>query len=110
MIADQIRWLKARVAGDGGKLIIVFVPPRESFDETARYSTRMRSDQALPHALKALGVKESIPYIDLSPAFRLYLETTGESLYYKKDIHLRAEGYRLMARTIAEYVVKSGII
>jgi hypothetical protein len=80
------------------KTTIVIVIP-ERFDlETATYSIRRR----------LMDEMQDLPSLRLFPTFKA--AGSADTLYYRNDSHLKAEGHRVIGRAIFEYLIQNKMI
>jgi lysophospholipase L1-like esterase len=69
-----------------------------------------RYDPDRPNALfRALFERHGVPVLDLTGPFRQAIRE-GKEIYYPIDQHLRPEGYDLLARQAADFLMEKGIL
>ncbi|MCP4004501.1 MAG: hypothetical protein GY725_09930 [bacterium] len=105
MIADQLMWLRNEVEGRDAHLIAVLIPAREAIDaETAEHPAAMQS-RLLSGMLLKLRERTDLDVLDLETEIRAATADSASPLYFDSDIHLRAEGYQLVADEVAKRVL-----
>lgn len=110
LMSAEVRWLNNRARQDDSRLVVVFVPGRESiYASSAPWAddARWRS-KAMVEALSNCCAEDQIPFIDLSPQLR---ERSSETLYYDGlDTHPTPNGYRAIAEIIGGFLVDQKIV
>jgi SGNH hydrolase-like domain, acetyltransferase AlgX len=114
-----------RAVGEWGRLatnqrsdrvIAVLVPSLLQVDDEAWKRSLARFgldpshyDQTLPTTLfRDIFQRHGVPVLDLTRPFRQAMGV-GQQVYYPIDQHLTPEGYELMARLVADFLVRNGL-
>ena len=99
---------------DSGARFMVFYIPMEGQLLMGKYSVHVYSSaQNLPFnrdfnfLLKEFCEKEKIPYLDLQDDFQLHSE---KMLYLETDGHLTKTGHRVVAYSLAEFIIKNNLL
>ncbi len=108
--------LRERVEGDGGHLLVVYVPSRMEVSDRDWDLTRITYgireeewDRALVgRQLAALGRARGFPVLDLTPALRRVARGALGGPYYVYDGHWNATGQRVAAEEIATLLKAQG--
>ncbi|HYG61370.1 MAG TPA: hypothetical protein VEL74_02210 [Thermoanaerobaculia bacterium] len=109
-VAEWVRAASAR----GDRVMAVLVPSLLQVDDEAwRQSLARfgldssRLDQDRPTLLfRDIFQRHGVPVLDLTRPFRQAMGV-GQRVYYPIDQHLTPEGYELMARLVADFLVKN---
>ena len=112
--------LRDEVTGRGGQLVVVIIgaPEQvypEQWQQTIARNPAMQSlswNLDAPNRwLDAFLTKEDIPHLDLLPVFReAASQPNAPALHFRHDQHWTAEGHRLAAKTIYEFLVNNELI
>ncbi|MBN2370438.1 MAG: SGNH/GDSL hydrolase family protein [Vicinamibacteria bacterium] len=105
--------LKAEIAADGSRLIVLYVPARfevndEVWDLTRRryrLGSRWRRTSVV-YRLRGICSTLGVPLVDTSETMR-ESEAAGHPAYYSRDVHWNAEGNRLAALALESSVRKA---
>lgn len=96
LVYQNLERLLAHTEALGARLAIVMIPFREQLTDL-----RPGLDPfAYSRRIAAWGAERDVPVIDSLPAFRAH--PSPRSLYWQKDAHCTAAGYRLIGETLAE--------
>lgn len=109
--------LKREVASDESKLIVFYVPPSAAIYDEEWQATKTKfgisdSDWSIHQAakeLKAVCDRNDIDFIDPTSRFLVEAERLREQdslLYFPHDGHWNANGHRLSAEILADYVTR----
>ena len=107
--------LKQEVASSGGRLLIFYVPSRESYDAESWGAAQRKyglsgKDWDPEHpalGLKAICKRHGMDFLDPTEQFKTEarkLEMESKRLNFLKDGHWTSEGHRLTGEILAEYV------
>lgn len=110
LMAAEVRWLRDHVLWDNSKLLVVFVPSRESiYSSTAPWAEDIRwKSKAIIETLAEGCAKDQIPFVDLTPQLKA---RSSEILYYDGlDTHPTPAGYRNIAGLIAQSLTDQKLI
>jgi hypothetical protein len=98
---------------EGATFVLLMLPSKE---QTYRHLLTSADLQAAEQGLDAMNRLVSqlcdqtrLRCLDLTPAF-MERARTGERLYFRVDGHWNAEGHRLAAQTIYDYLVKNRLL
>ena len=98
------------------RLIILLIPSKTQtywhlLEEQAPPGLE-RQLNSMNDLVKQLCAEHGIQYLDLTPLFRRQAQqaATGQLLYFRRDAHWNAEGHRLAAQTIYDYLVKNRLL
>ena len=112
-----VRALRQEVESRGGQMVVILVPARqeENPDSWAmiveRYNLPAGWDPARPTERFAdMLAAEGIPYLDMRPSRRAYVEATGHPLSFSRDGHWNAEGHCVAAVAIQNWLIAEGWI
>ncbi len=98
------------VEKNGGKLIIVVVPPKEEVYRalTEPFMGKVALDAVAEPRLRLLAFcqAQSLTCLDLLPRLQ---EQASSQLYYPADQHLNAQGNRVAAEAIGEFLQAQGL-
>jgi hypothetical protein len=92
------------------RFIVAMIPERNQvyIDEEAPHRAL---DLDKPQRIFAeFFTRSGIEYIDLLPAVRAAAARTDEELYYRRDSHFKAPGYRAVGEEIARYLTVHGAL
>jgi lysophospholipase L1-like esterase len=106
----EIRWLDDQVRQDSGRLVVVFIPNRESiYSSSHPRAERIRwKSEAIVAALGQSCARDKIIFMDLTPKLE---ERKSEALYYDGlDTHPTPDGYRNIAELIAKLLIDQRIV
>lgn len=107
--------LKEKVASSGGRLLVFYVPSRESYDAKSWSAAKKKyglSDEDWDFErpileLEAICKRRSIDFLNPTEQFKMEaqkLRLTSKTLHFFKDGHWTSEGHRLAGEILAEYV------
>ena len=107
----QVLQFKSITDAHGVRLIVAIIPALQSVERSALEGSLATSiyetddfDLDRPYgAIASLAQQSGIEFINPTAAFRA-AESLGIRLYLKGDMHFNAEGHRLFAKTIADYL------
>ena len=94
---SHLRQLFAKIRGSGAELALMAVPSKE---RTVHPELR-RGEPRFPDKVREWADDNSIPYIDLTPAFYAAADD-GTEMFLQRDIHFTANGHKLVAELLAE--------
>jgi hypothetical protein len=94
-----LKALDQRVRGQGGHMLIVLLPSKES---VYLPPSRKPDDDPLHHVYAALQA-QGLEYLDVTPRFR-ERAAAGEMLFFEVDGHPNGTGYALIAETVVEHL------
>jgi len=100
---SNIQAFKTLADKNHSKLLVVFIPVRESV--TATSTGPLFADWHTETYLKQHG----IAYIDLLPALR-EVDPSGAVLYWQNDVHLAPAGDALVGSIVSEYIKRQGLL
>lgn len=104
ILEGEIAWLDQRTKKNGARLLVVFIPSRESVytaDSPWRASVQHRSN-LIRRALAKVCKMHSVPYQDLTGVIRAAAKSTRDALYYSGlDTHPTPSGYAVIASRIS---------
>ena len=95
--------LRAEVAEDGGRFVIVLVPSKEELYGAEALPEVLRTVQEM----KAELASRQLPVLDLYPAFRRL--GRDRSPFYRADMHLNEFGNQIVADAIGRWIVDEKI-
>jgi len=109
--------LNEAVTSAGARLLVFYVPNRAAIYEDAMRATKQLYGlhdgewdlDKVGKDLQAVCTRLQIPCINPTQRFRLEalrLQRSGRRLYYRHDAHWNAEGHRLAAQILCEYIEK----
>jgi lysophospholipase L1-like esterase len=110
LMSAEVRWLNQHARADNARLVVVFVPSRESiYVSTAPWADDIRwKSQAMTETLSSSCARDQIPFLDLSSQLK---ERSAETLYYDGlDTHPTPKGYDAIAEIVASFLVERKII
>ena len=99
LVVEQIRRINESCLVDGTRIVVLLQPGKEEVYRPADDQEYLDSTVAFRKSLEELG----IDYINASLAFREQAEL-GHILFFPTDGHPNAEGYRLLADLVSNYV------
>ncbi len=113
-VETKLGELKALADREGVRLIVVAIPARQTIEAVSFRKMIARSifepddfDLDKPYRrLAAFAQKEGIEFLNPVGRFRAS-PLKEEGLYLKRDIHLSPAGHELLARVIADYIVRT---
>ncbi len=107
LLAGEVEWLDKKVRSSGARLIVVFVPFRESvYGQTPTTNRVVRESLAMVETLSGVCAKNSIPFHDLTSEMRTAAATAQQPLFYTKyDAHPTPLGYQLIADLVSPMVL-----
>ncbi|MFB0534945.1 MAG: SGNH/GDSL hydrolase family protein [Anaerolineae bacterium] len=98
------------------QLFVCYLPEQNQVSDSQWNQMALRSGEASSYdrerpnyLLGELCARHGIPYLDLTPAFRQHIAAGGPYPYFPVNAHLNAEGNRLAAQLIYEYLVEQGL-
>jgi hypothetical protein len=110
---DAILRTRDIVRGNSGQFVIVLLPAKEEVYRTVTepYMGAETLDAlAEPRErLMAFCAAQGIACFDATPALQA-IASTGVHLFWPDDLHLNAEGNRVLAAAIASYLAEQGIV
>ncbi|GIV01054.1 MAG: hypothetical protein KatS3mg014_2669 [Actinomycetota bacterium] len=103
-----LRFLRSEVERQGGRLVLLYIPPPEEVDPSCWREVVTRGvrstapmDSGLPErTLRAIAVEEGIAFFSLLPVFRA---ASHEPIYFETDNHWTALGQALAAEAFAPW-------
>ncbi|MCP5059286.1 MAG: hypothetical protein GY937_21490 [bacterium] len=96
IVYENLERLQAHTEAQGARLAIAMIPFREQLTEL-----RPGLDAfAYARRITAWATPRGVPVIDTLPAFRAH--PSPQDLFWQKDAHCTAAGYRLVGETLAE--------
>ena len=113
MMAAEVSWLRKQVQSAGGRLVVVFVPFRESiYSSQAPWADDIRwKSEAIVETLRKECSQEAIPFKDLTSWMQAQALHLRQPLYYKgTELHPNPTGYRVIAEAIASFLIAEGMI
>ena len=100
-VVERIRKINKSCLVDGTRIVVLLQPGKEEVYQLADDQEYLDSTVAFRKSLEELG----IDYIDASLAFRKQAKL-GKILFFPTDGHPNAEGYRLLADLVSNYVTQ----
>ena len=107
-IGAEIRWLRSRVERTGANLLVVFVPSRDELPGGAEDSPEVALARRLELRMRQEARADTIPFLDLTDVITPQLGPRSASLYFKRDDHMRPEGYHLIGEAIGRFLLAGG--
>ena len=112
LLQAEVRWLRERVARDGARLAVVFLPFRDGIYATQGWwadELRWKS-RAVSEALRAVCAEESLPFKDVTPDLVALAGSGAAALYHEgADTHPTPAGYRAIADSVAALLIGSAL-
>jgi lysophospholipase L1-like esterase len=107
LLAGEVEWLDKNVRSSGARLIVVFVPFRETvYGHTPTTNRVVRESLAMVETLSGVCAKNGIPFHDLTSEMRTAAVSAQQPLYYTKyDAHPTPVGYQLIADLVSPMVL-----
>jgi lysophospholipase L1-like esterase len=113
LMAAEVMWLEQRVRSSGARMVIAFLPCRESiYPSKAPWAEEVQwKSPAIVERLEETSSKSNAPFVDLTPLVRQRARQTDKPLYYdgKLDTHPNPEGYRAIAELVAQFLLDKGL-
>jgi hypothetical protein len=94
--------LKKEAVDAGAKFLLYNIPQKGDV-----YGAKA-TDSAIEHNLRVMSVRHEMAFIPTVATFRkraAMLDASGKRLYWKKDSHWTAEGHRLTAEILSQFVL-----
>ncbi|MGH2395811.1 MAG: alginate O-acetyltransferase AlgX-related protein, partial [bacterium] len=110
---------RADVTRRGQRFAVVYFPERrqvlkESWSQALKCwpkASALAWDLDKPNrSLEAFLRHEGVSYLDLTPHFRNYVAKTGHTIFFSRDWHIDAEGHRLAARLVNEWLLSEHLV
>ena len=107
LLAGEVQWLNEKVRSSGARMIVVFVPFRESvYGHTPATNRVVRESLAMVETLSSVCAKNNIPFHDLTSEMRTAAAGGQQPLFYTKyDAHPTPVGYQLIADLVSPMVL-----
>jgi len=114
LMAGEVVWLDQRVKASGARLVVAFLPCRETiYPSLAPWAEEVRWKSArMVERLQELTSKENIPFTNLTLPVRERAHQLNQPLYYngRLDTHPNPEGYRVIAELVAQFLFEKELI
>jgi lysophospholipase L1-like esterase len=108
LMTGEVMWLKQAVRASGARLVVTFVPCRESvYSSQAPWAEEVRwKTTAMVERLQDLTSRKNIPFVDLTSSVRVRAHQLDRPLYYsgRLDTHPNPNGYRVIAELVAQFL------
>jgi lysophospholipase L1-like esterase len=107
LLGAEVAWLNKRVQQDGAKLVVTFVPFRDTiYGDPHAPKPALDKPGEMITVLTKVCAAEGIPFLDMTPEFHTEAAADKLPLYYmtKYDSHPTPEGYRFMAENLASFL------
>lgn len=107
LLGGEVEWLNRRVRSSGAKLLVVFVPFRESvYGQVPKTNPVVSESLAMIETLTRVCAQDNIPFRDLTPQMRAAAANGPQPLFYTKyDAHPTPAGYQVIADLVSPLVV-----
>ncbi len=107
LLAGEVEWLNRQVDSSGAKLVVVFVPFRETvYGQTPTTNPVVSASAAMVATLTRICAQYNIPFRDLTSEMRNAAVIGQAPLYYTKyDAHPTPEGYKVIAGLVSPLVL-----
>lgn len=110
LLLAEVGWLRERVSEDGARLVVIFLPFRDSVYPTASWwadELRWKSRE-VSEAMRAVCAEEGLPFKDVTPDLVARASASGPPLYHEgADTHPTPEGYRAIAEAVVSFVAEA---
>jgi lysophospholipase L1-like esterase len=107
LLGAEVAWLNKRVQQSGAKLVVTFVPFRDTiYSDPHAPKPVLDKPAEMIAVLTKVCAAQRIPFLDMTPEFHAEAASDKLPLYYmtKYDSHPTPEGYRLMAENLASFL------
>ena len=110
LMSAEVRWLNNLAHQEDCRLVVVFVPSRESiYASSAPWANDIRwKSSAIVKTLSSFCTKDQIPFLDLSD--QLKMRSTDKLYYDGLDTHPTPNGYRAIAEIIGGFLVEQKLL
>ncbi len=107
LLAAEVTWLNHRVQQSNARLVVTFVPFRETIygDPRANKSANDKAAEMIATLARACA-SAGIPFLNMTPEMRTVAAADKLPLYYMTnlDAHPTPEGYRAIAKNLAAFL------
>lgn len=110
LLSSEIGWLNDRAHEHNSRLVVVFIPSRESiYPSSASWAEDVRwKSAAIVKTLSSSSEKHAVPFLDITPELKL---RSSDRLYYDGlDTHPTPAGYYAFAAIIATFLSKQNLL